>query len=85
MLGIVAFVVSIVAAIMSFYSQLTIPSFAVAILAAIIAVVSAWDKSTSSKDKKEETKGKESRALEVGSVVISAATSLSFFVVSVKF
>lgn len=36
MLGIVAFVVSIVAAIMSFYSQLTIPSFAVAILAAII-------------------------------------------------
>ncbi|CDE96990.1 MAG: hypothetical protein ACM67R_09290 [Clostridiales bacterium] len=80
MLGIVAFVVSIVAAIMSFYSQLTIPSFAVAILAAIIAVVSAWDKSTSSKDKKEETKGKESRALEVGSVVISAATSLSFFV-----
>ncbi len=80
MLGIVAFVVSIVAAIMSFYSQLTIPSFAVAILAAIIAVVSAWEKSTSSKDKKEETKGKESRALEVGSVVISAATSLSFFV-----
>ncbi len=80
MLGIVAFVVSIVAAIMSFYSQLTIPSFAVAILPAIIAVVSAWDKSTSSKDKKEETKGKESRALEVGSVVISAATSLSFFV-----
>ena len=80
MLGIVAFVVSIVAAIMSFYSQLTIPSFAVAILAAIIAVVSAWDKSTSSKDKKEDTKGKESRALEVGSVVISAATSLSFFV-----
>lgn len=80
MLGIVTFVVSIVAAIMSFYSQLTIPSFAVAILAAIIAVVSAWDKSTSSKDKKEETKGKESRALEVGSVVISAATSLSFFV-----
>lgn len=80
MLGIVAFVVSIVAAIMSFYSQLTIPSFAVAILAAIIVVVSAWDKSTSSKDKKEETKGKESRALEVGSVVISAATSLSFFV-----
>ena len=80
MLGIVAFVVSIVAAIMSFYSQLTIPSFAVAILAAIIAVVSAWDKSTSSKDKKEETKGKESRAFEVGSVVISAATSLSFFV-----
>lgn len=80
MLGIVAFVVSIVAAIMSFYSQLTLPSFAVAILAAIIAVISAWDKSTSSKDKKEETKGKESRALEVGSVVISAATSLSFFV-----
>ena len=80
MLGIIAFVVSIVAAIMSFYSQLTIPSFAVAILAAIIAVVSAWDKSTSSKDKKEATKGKESRALEVGSVVISAATSLSFFV-----
>lgn len=80
MLGIVAFVVSIVAAIMSFYSQLTLPSFAVAILAAVIAVVSAWDKSTSSKDKKEETKGKESRALEVGSVVISAATSLSFFV-----
>lgn len=80
MLGIVAFVVSIVAAIMSFYSQLTLPSFAVAILSIVIAVVSAWDKSTLSKDKKEETKGKESRALEIGSVVISAATSLSFFV-----
>ena len=77
MLGIVAFVVSIVAAIMSFYSQLTIPSFAVAILAAIIAVVSAWDKSTSSKDKKEETKGKESRALEVGSVVILSLIHIS--------
>ena len=43
-------------------------------------MVSAWEKSTSSKDKKEETKGKESRALEVGTDVISAATSHSYFV-----
>ena len=58
MLGIVAFVVSIVAAIMSFYSQLTIPSFAVAILAAIIAVVSAWGKVHQAKIKKKKQKVK---------------------------
>lgn len=78
MLGIIAFGVSIIAVIMSFFPQLLLASFAIAMIGIIIAVTSAYDKDTTEEAK--EGAKKESRALEVGSIVISAAAIFSYFV-----
>ena len=76
MLGVIAFGVSIVAVIMSFFQNLMLASFAIAIIGIIIAITSAYDKDTT--EAKEGAK-KESRALEVGSIIISAAAIFSYF------
>lgn len=77
MIGIMAFAVSIAAVIMSFFSNLALPSFVIAILGIIIAVISTYYK-----DKREMADGatKDSRALEVGSIIISGAACVSYFV-----
>ncbi len=77
MLGIAAFAVSIIAVIMSYFAQVRLASFAIAILGIIIAVLSAY-----SKDKKESVEGakKDSRALEVGSIIISGAACVSYYI-----
>lgn len=77
MIGVLAFAVSIVAVIMSFFAEIRLPSFIIAILGIIIAVISAYYK-----DKKEtgEKAKKDSRALEVGSIIIAGATCVSYFV-----
>lgn len=80
MLGVIAFGVSIVAVIMSFFQNLMLASFAIAIIGIIIAVTSAYDKDTT--EAKEGAK-KESRALEIGSIVISAAAIFSYFVFTI--
>ena len=76
MLGVIAFGVIIIAVIMSFFPQLLLASFAIAMIGIIIAVTSAYDKDTT--EAKEGAK-KESRALEVGSIIISAAAIFSYF------
>ena len=58
-------------------SLIKLASFAIAMIGIIIAVTSAYDKDTT--EAKEGAK-KESRALEVGSIVISAAAIFSYFV-----
>ncbi len=79
MLGIVSFIVSIVSVIMSFFHNLLLPSFAIAIVGIIIAIISTYDKDVSEKEKAE----KGSRAFEMGSIIVSAATILSYFVFSI--
>ena len=80
MLGVIAFGVSIVAVIMSFFQNLMLASFAIAIIGIIIAITSAYDKDTT--EAKEGAK-KESRALEIGSIVISAAAIFSYFEITI--
>jgi len=77
MLGIAAFVVSVVSVIMSFFEGFRLPAFAIGILAIIISVISAYGK-----DKKEMKDGaaKDSRTLELGALIISGATAVSYFV-----
>lgn len=80
MLGVIAFGVSIVAVIMSFFQNLMLASFAIAIIGIIIAITSAYDKDTT--EAKEGAK-KESRALEIGSIVVSGAAIFSYFVFTI--
>lgn len=79
MLGIISFIVSIVAVIMSFFPNLILAAFAIAIIGIIIAVISAYDKDTTDKEKQEKT----SRAFEVGSIIIAAAAALSYYIFAI--
>ena len=78
MIGILSFAVSIVAVILSFFADMRLASFAMAILAIIIATISAYYKDK--KESKDANAKKDSRALEVGSVIISGAAAVSYFV-----
>ena len=78
MIGILSFAVSIVAVILSFFANMRLASFAMAILAIIIATISAYYKDK--KEGKDANAKKDSRALEVGAVIIAGATSVSYFV-----
>lgn len=80
MLGLLAFIVSIVAVVMSFFDGLVLASFALSILGIIMAVISGYDKDTVEKAQKEEKTKKESRALEIGAIIISGAAILSYYV-----
>lgn len=77
MIGLIAFAVSIIGSLMSFFDSVKLPSFIIAILGIIIAVISAYYKDK--KELKDETK-KDSRALEVGAIIISGATCVSYYV-----
>ena len=79
MLGIISFIVSIVAVIMSFFPNLILAAFAIAIIGIIIAVISAYDKDTTDKEKQVKT----SRAFEVGSIIIAAAARLSYYIFAI--
>mgnify|MGYP000182386826 FL=1 len=79
MLGIISFIVSIVAVIMSFFPNLILAAFAIAIMGIIIAVISAYDKDTTDKEKQVKT----SRAFEVGSIIIAAAAALSYYIFAI--
>ncbi len=77
MVGVTAFAVSIIGSLMSFFDNIKLASFVVAIISIIIAIISAYFK-----DKKEMKAGakKDSRALEVGSIIIAGATCVSYYV-----
>lgn len=77
MIGVLSFAVSIIGAMMSFFDNIKLPSFVIAILSIVIAVISAYYK-----DKKESKDGakKDSRALEIGSIIIAGAICMSYFV-----
>ena len=77
MLGFIAFAISIIGSLMSFYDNLKFASFIIAILGIIVAVISAYYK-----DKKELQEGakKDSRALEVGAIILSGAICVTYYV-----
>lgn len=79
MLGIISFIVSIVSVIMSFFPNLLLASFAIAMVGIIIAVISAYDKDTVEKEKP----SKDSRAFEMGSIIIAGATILSYYIFTI--
>lgn len=78
MIGLLSFIVSIVAVILSFFADMRLASFAMAILAIIIATISAYYKDK--KESKDADAKKDSRALEVGAIIISGAAAVSYFV-----
>lgn len=77
MIGLIAFIVSIVGSVMTFAESLKFPSFIIAIGGIIIAVISAYYK-----DKKElkDPSKKDSRALEVGAIILSGAACVSYYI-----
>jgi len=77
MVGVLAFAVSIIGVMMSFFDNIKLPAFIVAIMGIIIAVISAYYK-----DKKEGEKGakKDSRALEVGAIILAGATCVTYYI-----
>ena len=77
MLGLIAFAVSIVGSLMTFAESLKFPSFIIAIAGIIIAVISAYYKDK--KELKDPTK-KDSRALEVGAIILSGAACISYYI-----
>ncbi|MCI9177512.1 MAG: hypothetical protein HFJ28_02815 [Clostridia bacterium] len=76
MITITAFTLSIIAAIMSFFEIVRLPSFIVAIFGIIFGVVAGYQK-----EKKEgEEKKKISQAMEIGSIIISGAVCVAYLV-----
>lgn len=77
MIGLIAFIVSIVGSVMTFAESLKFPSFIIAIGGIILAVISAYYK-----DKKElkDPSKKDSRALEVGAIILSGAACVSYYI-----
>ena len=77
MIGLIAFIVSIIGSLMTFVEGLKFPSFIIPIPGIIIAVISAYYK-----DKKEikDPATKDSRALEVGAIILSGAACVSYYI-----
>ena len=77
MVGIMAFVISIVSTVMIFIPSVRLPAFVIAILGIIFGVIGGYEKE---KEQKEKSKKKDSNALEIGSIIISGAVCLSYLV-----
>ncbi len=78
MLGILSFIVSIIGVMMSFFDNVRLPAFVVAISGIIIAIISAYYKDKKESEKEKDAK-KDSRALEVGSIILAGATCLTYY------
>ncbi len=80
-MGLLAFVISVVAAIMSFFQATKLPSFIIAIFGVIFAAVSGYQ--NSKKQEQAEKKGinkKDEQALGVGAAINSGAVCLSYLI-----
>lgn len=75
MISTVAFTLSIIAAIMSFFSVLRLPSFVIAIFGIIFSTVAGYQK-----EKKQDTDKKQSMAVEIGAIIISGAVCVSYLI-----
>ena len=76
-MGLLAFIISIAAAIMSFFEITRLPAFIVGIVGVIYAAVTGYQKS---KKKEEKTESKTSEALEVGAAIISGVVCFTYLV-----
>lgn len=70
-----SFILSIIAAIMSFFEVVRLPAFIFAIFGIIFGIVAGYQKEKT----KDETK-KTSMAVEIGSIIISGAVCISYLV-----
>lgn len=77
MMSIIACVLSLIAAAMSFFEITRLPSFIIAIFGIIFGVVSGYQKEKTVEGK-ETTK--KSVALEVGAIIVSGAVCVSYLV-----
>ncbi len=78
MIGAISFGVCVVGVMMSFFENLLLPSFIIAIVGIIISILSAYYKDE--KELKDKDAKKDSRALEVGAIILAGATCVSYFV-----
>lgn len=77
MIGVISFGISIIGVMMSFFERVRLPAFIIAIVGIIIAVLSTYYKDE--KELKDPSK-KDSRALEVGAIILAGATCITYFV-----
>lgn len=77
MIGVISFGISIIGVMMSFFKNLGLPSFVIAIVGIILSVLSAYCKDE--RELKDSSK-KDSRALEVGAIILAGATCITYFV-----
>lgn len=77
MIGVISFGISIIGVMMSFFKNLGLPAFIIAIVGIIASVLSTYYKD--GKELKDPTK-KDSRALEVGAIILAGATCVTYFV-----
>lgn len=77
MIGVISFGISIIGVMMSFFDNIRLPAFIIAIVGIIVSVLSAYYKDE--KELKDPSK-KDSRALEVGAIILSGATCVVYFV-----
>ena len=77
MIGVISFGISIVGVMMSFFDSVRLPAFIIAIIGIIVAVLS-----TDYKDGKElkDSSKKDSRALEVGAIILAGATCVTYYI-----
>ena len=71
----IAFLISVIAGILSFFKETRLPAFIIAIFGIIFAMIATYQKS---KTKGELEDKQQSRALEIGSVINSAAVCLTY-------
>lgn len=77
MISTVAFTISIIAAIMSFFSVLRLPSFVIAIFGIIFATAAGYQK----EKKQNKDDKKQSMAVEIGTIIISGAVCISYLII----
>jgi len=80
MVGIMAFVISIVSTVMIFIPSVRLPAFVIAILGIVFGVIGGYEKDNEEKEQKEKAKKKDPRALEIGAIIISGAVCLSYLI-----
>lgn len=77
MIGVISFGISIIGVMMSFFDNIGLPAFIIAIVGIIVSVLSTYYKDE--KELKDPSK-KDSRALEVGAIILAGATCVTYFV-----
>ena len=77
MIGVIAFGISIIGVMMSFFDSVRLPAFIIAIVGIIVSVLSAYNKDQ--KELKDPSK-KDSRALEVGAIILAGATCVTYYI-----
>ena len=77
MIGVISFGISVIGVMMSFFDNIRLPAFIIAIVGIIVSVLSTYYKDE--KELKDPSK-KDSRALEVGAIILAGATCVTYFV-----